>query len=352
MFLVGGSTVNLNFSILSNHSGTQGGHAIDGSTDSRVNFNTDLSYNNKNGLLPPAGGVAVSGTNTVITPEGAQNLYISPGSPNFDYHLNRSFPGGNPAIDRATGSTTTVDLDNNPRDSKPDLGAYEAVNPRVEFFGPVTVAAGGKATVTINRVGDPSATIHVQVAITGGSAVAGTNFQQIGNNGVVTLTFAPEEKSKTLVIQTMATGSTADTTINLTLSLASDSQNLARLGNLTQTTVTIGGGQQSGTTPSSANSGFHPITGGGGIKGLIINFSVPLNPKQAKSTKAYALHKISGRKTPKIKSAKYNAGAGTVTLKFTGPLKAGSSAQLVINPAKLTGASGQTLSLAPITLNA
>src|SRR5207302_1085201 len=157
--------------------------------------------------------------NSVITPGAipGQSLYVSPGSPNWDYHLNKNFRGGNPAIGAATGSSTTSDLDNNPREGTPDLGAFEAVRPRIELSGPVVVTAGGKAAITITRIGDPSDPVNVLITVAGGSAVAGTDFQAIGANGVVT--FGPLETTRTLVIQTNPGAANApDKTINLTLS--------------------------------------------------------------------------------------------------------------------------------------
>jgi hypothetical protein len=340
LFVVQGTTLNLNDSILSNHTGAVG-NTIDGDTNSRVNLNTDLSYNNTS--LNNNTSVVVAQSN-LITKPATQNLYVSPGSPNFDYHLNRSFTN-NPAIDAATGSTTTVDLDNNPRDAKPDLGAYEAVNPRIEFLNPVTVAPGGKATLTVLRIGDPSATITVLVSITGGTAVAGTDFQAAGNNGVISLTFAPGDKSKTVVIQTLAaTPSTTGKTINVALSLPAASASLARLGNLAQTTVTIGGGQQSSPVTGFAATGIQPVVSGKGIKSVVIQFNAPLNAKQAKNIHAYGLQKLTGRRAPKISKARYNSGANSVTLSFSGPIRPGSSVNLILVASRLTDANNRSLS--------
>ena len=56
--------------------------------------------------------------------------YVSPGSPNFDYHLT----SGSPANDQAIGSSLSIDIDNQSRPSgaAPDLGADEFSMPSLE----------------------------------------------------------------------------------------------------------------------------------------------------------------------------------------------------------------------------
>jgi hypothetical protein len=61
--------------------------------------------------------------------------YISPGSPNYDYHLNTD----SPVIDLATSSATNIDLDrqSRPVGPLPDLGAYEYSVPTLKAEKPV-----------------------------------------------------------------------------------------------------------------------------------------------------------------------------------------------------------------------
>jgi hypothetical protein len=61
--------------------------------------------------------------------------YISPSTPNYDYHLQTT----SPVIDLATGSATNVDLDRQlrPVGPRPDLGAYEYSIPTLRAFWPV-----------------------------------------------------------------------------------------------------------------------------------------------------------------------------------------------------------------------
>src|SRR5262249_11449107 len=61
-----------------------------------------------------------SGLDTVI--RAASAGFTSAGAPNYDY----SISANSPAVNQATGSTATVDINNNPRIGVPDLGAYEA----------------------------------------------------------------------------------------------------------------------------------------------------------------------------------------------------------------------------------
>jgi hypothetical protein len=338
-----GGTINLAFSIVSNHQGAQGA-ALNAASGSTLNLNQVLSWNNR---TLTAGAGTVNGAGSVIERRPANNelLYVSPGDPNQDYHLNKAVTGGNPAIDAAKGSTTTVDLDNNARSGVPDLGAFEAVNPRIEFSGPVTVAGGGKATVTVDRIGDPSQTVTVLVKVTGGTAVEGTDFQPFATNGVVTLTFAPNETTKSFVIQAQpgASGS-AGKTIELTLSLDTSSQGLATLGNAAKTTVTIGGGTSGPTTVNGfAALGITVGRSSKGVRSVVIQFNAAVNAKQAKTARSYALQKLSGKKPPRIARARYNAGSNTVTLTFKGTIRPGSSAVLRLNTAKLKDATGRSL---------
>src|SRR5690606_23550896 len=48
--------------------------------------------------------------------------YLAPGAPSFDYHIGPD----SPAVDQATTSTATVDLDGAARIGTPDIGADEA----------------------------------------------------------------------------------------------------------------------------------------------------------------------------------------------------------------------------------
>jgi hypothetical protein len=72
-------------------------------------------------LNVPSGTINLSGV--LSAPDAG---FVSPGDPNNDYHLT----AGSPAVDHATPSLVTLDLDGTPRPSgpAPDLGAYEFVS--------------------------------------------------------------------------------------------------------------------------------------------------------------------------------------------------------------------------------
>ncbi len=74
--------------------------------------------------------------------------FISPASPNYDYHLRSD----SPVIDLASGSTTNIDLDNMPRPVGPipDLGSYEYRTPVLRAEKPVLYAiTDSKAILTL-----------------------------------------------------------------------------------------------------------------------------------------------------------------------------------------------------------
>src|SRR5262249_43557906 len=111
-----------------------------------------------------------------------------------DYHLQ----GSSPAVNAATGSTITVDRDNNPRVGTPDLGAFEVQPPSVQFGGlnfafPETA---GKATVTVVIPGAGAGRVSVTLSTSDGSAHAGVDYTAV----TTTLTFSPGETQKTVDI--------------------------------------------------------------------------------------------------------------------------------------------------------
>lgn len=119
------ATVNISHSIIANHTG--GGSlatAIAVQQGSTLIFNHGLfSGNTKNtnadGSPVPAGTI-----NGIATMSSASSAgFVSPGSPNYNYHLRID----SPAKDQATGSTTADDIDgqSRPYNSVPDLGADE-----------------------------------------------------------------------------------------------------------------------------------------------------------------------------------------------------------------------------------
>ncbi len=122
------TTVTLAYSIVANHVNgnaaaihVRGQNGRNSLTYNRVLSANNSQLDNSNGKPPDATGVGlISGGNTVLFAASAG--FVSQGAPNYNYDL---LPNS-PAINQATGSTASVDIDNNPRQGVPDLGAYEA----------------------------------------------------------------------------------------------------------------------------------------------------------------------------------------------------------------------------------
>ncbi len=119
-----GSTMTVNYSIIANHTGSGSGDgavlALSGAD--RITLNYTLFSGNTLNIDPDGSGI--------ITNSNAQSgspAFVSPGSPNFNYHLTNS----SAAKDKAVGSTTSLDIDQDKRPfgSLNDLGADEFTPP-------------------------------------------------------------------------------------------------------------------------------------------------------------------------------------------------------------------------------
>jgi hypothetical protein len=124
------TTANIDFSIIADHTSIntpQGGlAALQATPNTTVNLSLGLYANNtkndNSGDWPAYKGT-INGAGTMLNATSA--VFMAPGSPNFNYHIQ----GTSPAKDQATGSTTSVDIDNEPRPypsgGKADIGADE-----------------------------------------------------------------------------------------------------------------------------------------------------------------------------------------------------------------------------------
>ncbi len=125
------ATVNLNYSIIANHTGgnTSSAAVVVDST-STLTFNRGLFASNDRDTnqykIPIAHGT-INGLTTMLTASTAG--FVSPGSPNYDYHILPT----SPAKDQATGSTTPDDIDSQTRPYGPgyDIGADEYILPNL-----------------------------------------------------------------------------------------------------------------------------------------------------------------------------------------------------------------------------
>jgi hypothetical protein len=122
-----GANVTLRNSLITGHSATSGA-AVEVFRGNTVTFERGLFYNNAwdTSSGNPAMGSNIGTINGRNTMSEANPLYVSRGSPNYNYHIT----AGSPARSKATGSQQAVDVDNQPRnDGRPDFGADEYVGP-------------------------------------------------------------------------------------------------------------------------------------------------------------------------------------------------------------------------------
>ncbi len=136
------TTANVNHSIIAHHTeGGAGAVAVLVQSGNTVNFNRGLfSGNTKD--TNTNGSPLAAGTFTGLPLLSAASAgFISPGSPNYNYHLRLD----SAAKDQAAGSTATLDFDkqNRPYNNVPDLGAFE--------YWPLTLYAyRGNATAQLD----------------------------------------------------------------------------------------------------------------------------------------------------------------------------------------------------------
>jgi hypothetical protein len=146
------SVVNFSYSIIADHTGYAGVAALAVTSGNTANLERTLWAGN---LLNTNSG-SQSGTITDSDPIFSSSAgFISPGSPHYDYHIALT----SAAKDQATGSSTSVDIDNEPRtfagDPVPDVGADEQA-PFALSVSPVTthvLRLDWKAPFTVDHYG-------------------------------------------------------------------------------------------------------------------------------------------------------------------------------------------------------
>lgn len=159
---VGSASANVNNSIIANH--TEGGNGAcavlvqsgNTLTFSKGLFAGNVENTNSDGSPMPVG--TINGLNTMMKADTAG--FISPGSPDWNYHL----AGNSLAINHAVADGVKVDIDNDarPAGSDPDLGADEFVNPIIvttpDAITGLSDNSGVTIPVNIQIPADPSAT--------------------------------------------------------------------------------------------------------------------------------------------------------------------------------------------------
>jgi hypothetical protein len=195
------------YSIFANHTSTFAAaiHAFPGNS---VAFNTNLFAANSQDTNP---GGSFSGQASNISAASAG--FVSPFAPNYNYQITAA----SPAVHKAVGSTTPVDITNSPRPNPPSIGAFEAAVPTLQFASSSFTYRqdAGTVFITVTRTGDLSSSLTVTYTVSNGTAVAGTNYRATSPGSVV---FNPGDASKTFPITLLSTAPNRGTlTINLAL---------------------------------------------------------------------------------------------------------------------------------------
>ncbi|GAB4427975.1 MAG: hypothetical protein Kow0031_08090 [Anaerolineae bacterium] len=159
LIVLDGSVATANYSIFSDHTGTgfaDGAiYALSGSD--RITLNSTLFWNNTLNIDNNGGGVVTNNN-----PFSGNPAYVSPGSPNYNYHIT----GSSAAKDKATGSTTANDIDKDPRPfgAARDTGADEFVAP---------LSASGKVALPTNLLAadGPNHQVNYTLTVRNTSAV-------------------------------------------------------------------------------------------------------------------------------------------------------------------------------------
>ena len=171
--------------------------------------------------------------------------------------------------------------------------------PSVSFAptNPASVAAGKSVTFTVTLSAPSGQTATVQYAVTGGTAVAGTDYKAAGG----TLTFKPGQTKKTISLTTLK-GYQPNKTVQLSLS---DPANVM-LGNTTSWTTTIVETRPSPVVPTVSFTAGNPTSGS---EGTSATFTVGLSAATTQIvTVKYAVVGGTG-----VAGVDYSAISGTLT---------------------------------------
>jgi len=126
------STADISYSIIADHTNTFGAAALHVKPNNIVNLKLGLLAGNSkdtNANGSPAASGTFNGLESMLDANSAH--FVSPGSPDYDYHI----LSNSPAKDQAVGSTTPLDID---RQSRPvgdtgDIGADESLIPNPDI---------------------------------------------------------------------------------------------------------------------------------------------------------------------------------------------------------------------------
>jgi hypothetical protein len=142
----GPKPADIRYNIIANHKTDPGSAALYVMPDNTATLSYNLFFDN-------IGNISQSGTvRGMETSILADPMFVG-GSEDEDAF---KIPANSPAVDRATDSQETVDLEQNPRNGVPDIGAYEAVPFRLTIFpttsGSIRVQWGAQRGVANYRI--------------------------------------------------------------------------------------------------------------------------------------------------------------------------------------------------------
>jgi hypothetical protein len=193
----------------------------------------------------------------------------------------------------------------------------------------------GSATFQVVRSGSLQGVVSVNVATSGGSAVAGVNYTAVSE----LLTFAAGQASQTITIPVKDDGvATPDLTVDIVLSSPGGG---ALLGSLSSATLVIHEVDRSSTPPPlvTVQRVQELIDSRHRLTEIVIGFSGLVNSVQTQNTSEYRLAAAGtngsftarNARVIKLRSAVYDTANGTVTLALQNPLALTKPVQLTVN---------------------
>lgn len=159
LIVLDGSVATVNYSIFSDHieSGSADGAIIALSGSDRITLNLTLFWNNTLNIDNNGSGIVTNNS-----PFSGDPAYASPGASNYNYHLT----GTSAAIDKASGSTTADDIDNDnrPFGAARDLGADE-------FVAPLNASSKSVLPTALNAADGPDHQVDYTLTVRNNSAI-------------------------------------------------------------------------------------------------------------------------------------------------------------------------------------
>jgi hypothetical protein len=192
------TTATLAYSIIAEHTDPSTAAALHIKPGNTLHLQVGLFDRN---TINHGGGGKVTGLDTMTS---ASPHFRSPGNPDYDYHIEYSSAARN----AAGGSTTSVDIDGDQRDAKPDIGADEYMPPGVSSVSLIPAVGNESVEIYWNSQGSIG---HHEVVVSCGSGAKDPNEVKCGNAldlgaaELLQLTGLTKEASYTVDIQAFGT---------------------------------------------------------------------------------------------------------------------------------------------------